>query len=169
MDEPASALDPLSTARIEDLIAELRKNYTIVIVTHNMQQAARVSDHTAFFFDGRLIEFDERPVIHEAKTEEDGRLYNRTIRLGRKETYMPSIWSRDRAPEEDDSWARRRRRGNGAPGGQIHRKFETSNWRRRLDADLKSTTSRSTSKRTATRSSRCTNRSPMTSASSSPR
>lgn len=57
MDEPASALDPASTARIEDLIFELKKNYTIIIVTHNMQQAARISDHTAFFFEGKLIEF----------------------------------------------------------------------------------------------------------------
>jgi phosphate transport system ATP-binding protein len=56
LDEPASALDPASTARIEDLIFELKQNYTIVIVTHNMQQAARVSDQTAFFFQGRLIE-----------------------------------------------------------------------------------------------------------------
>ena len=56
MDEPASALDPISTAKIEDLIGELRKNYTIVIVTHNMQQAVRISDYTAFFFEGRLIE-----------------------------------------------------------------------------------------------------------------
>ncbi len=59
MDEPASALDPLSTAKIEELIFELKKNYTIVIVTHNMQQAARVSDFTAFFYMGRLIEFDK--------------------------------------------------------------------------------------------------------------
>lgn len=57
MDEPASALDPRSTAKIEDLIGELRNQYTIVIVTHNMQQAARVSDHTAFFFEGRLVEY----------------------------------------------------------------------------------------------------------------
>ena len=57
MDEPASALDPASTAKIEDLIFELKANYTIVIVTHNMQQAARVSDVTAFFYEGRLIEF----------------------------------------------------------------------------------------------------------------
>ena len=57
MDEPASALDPKSTARIEDLIGELRKNYTIIIVTHNMQQAARVSDFTAFFYEGTLVEF----------------------------------------------------------------------------------------------------------------
>jgi phosphate transport system ATP-binding protein len=56
MDEPASALDPAATTRIEDLIYELKKNYTIVIVTHNMQQAARVSDLTAFFYQGRLIE-----------------------------------------------------------------------------------------------------------------
>jgi phosphate transport system ATP-binding protein len=57
MDEPCSALDPKSTARIEDLITELRSNYTIIIVTHNMQQAARVSDRTAFFYEGQLIEF----------------------------------------------------------------------------------------------------------------
>ncbi len=56
LDEPASALDPASTARIEDLIFELKRDYTIVIVTHNMQQAARVSDVTAFFFQGRLVE-----------------------------------------------------------------------------------------------------------------
>lgn len=59
MDEPASALDPIATAKIEELIQELKKNYTIVIVTHNMQQAARVSDLTAFLYLGKLIEFDE--------------------------------------------------------------------------------------------------------------
>jgi phosphate transport system ATP-binding protein len=58
MDEPASALDPLATAHIEDLILELKKNFTIVIVTHNMQQAARISDFTAFFYLGELIEYD---------------------------------------------------------------------------------------------------------------
>ncbi|HVU28469.1 MAG TPA: phosphate ABC transporter ATP-binding protein PstB [Verrucomicrobiae bacterium] len=58
MDEPASALDPLATQKIEDLILELKKDYTIVIVTHNMQQAARSSDFTAFFYLGELIEFD---------------------------------------------------------------------------------------------------------------
>ncbi len=57
MDEPASALDPLSTSKIEELIHELKKDYTIVIVTHNMQQASRVSDYTAFFYLGELIEF----------------------------------------------------------------------------------------------------------------
>jgi phosphate transport system ATP-binding protein len=59
MDEPASALDPIATAKIEELIYDLKKDYTIVIVTHNMQQAARVSDHTAFFYLGKLIELDE--------------------------------------------------------------------------------------------------------------
>jgi len=63
MDEPASALDPASTARVEDLIFELRRNYTIVIVTHNMQQAARVSEYTAFFYQGRLIEIDKTDQI----------------------------------------------------------------------------------------------------------
>jgi phosphate transport system ATP-binding protein len=63
MDEPASALDPASTARVEDLIFELKRNYTIVIVTHNMQQAARVSNWTAFFNHGHLIEFDETQKI----------------------------------------------------------------------------------------------------------
>ena len=57
MDEPCSALDPRSTTRIEDLIGELRGEYTIIIVTHNMQQAARVSDYTAFLYEGALVEF----------------------------------------------------------------------------------------------------------------
>jgi len=63
MDEPASALDPISTAKIEDLIYDLKKNYTVVIVTHNMQQASRVSDKTAFFYLGELIEYDETQKI----------------------------------------------------------------------------------------------------------
>ena len=63
MDEPASALDPISTAKIEDLIYELKSKFTIVIVTHNMQQAARVSDKTAFFYLGELIEFDDTKKI----------------------------------------------------------------------------------------------------------
>ena len=74
MDEPASALDPRSTARIEDLIGELRNKYTIVIVTHNMQQAARVSDLTAFFYEGQLIETGPTKQIftkpREKKTED---------------------------------------------------------------------------------------------------
>lgn len=64
-DEPCSALDPTSTAKIEDLLRELRKDYTIVIVTHNMQQAGRVSDYTAFFLMGELIEFGETEKIFE--------------------------------------------------------------------------------------------------------
>jgi phosphate transport system ATP-binding protein len=59
MDEPCSALDPIATARVEELVHELKKQFTIVIVTHNMQQAARVSDRTAFFFMGKLIEYNE--------------------------------------------------------------------------------------------------------------
>ena len=57
MDEPASSLDPKSTTRIEDLIGELRETYTIVIVTHNMEQAARVSDYTLFLYEGNMIEY----------------------------------------------------------------------------------------------------------------
>jgi len=59
MDEPASALDPIATAKIEELILKLKENYTIIIVTHNMQQAARISDKTAFFYMGELIEYDK--------------------------------------------------------------------------------------------------------------
>jgi len=57
LDEPASALDPISTAKIEELVNEMKEKYTIIIVTHNMQQAARVSDYTAFMYIGELIEF----------------------------------------------------------------------------------------------------------------
>ena len=58
MDEPTSSLDPLSTSRIEELIFELKKDYTIVIVTHNLQQAGRISDYTAFLYMGELIEYN---------------------------------------------------------------------------------------------------------------
>ena len=74
MDEPASALDPIATAKIEELIHELRERYTVVIVTHNMQQAARVSDFTAFFYMGELIEHGQTPKIFtnpaETRTED---------------------------------------------------------------------------------------------------
>ncbi len=63
MDEPASALDPVATAKIEELILDLKNNFTIIIVTHNMQQAARISDYTAFFYLGELVEFDRTPKI----------------------------------------------------------------------------------------------------------
>jgi len=66
MDEPCSALDPIATAKIEDLISELTKRYTVVIVTHNMQQAARVSEYTGFFMMGKLIEFDTTQKIFTA-------------------------------------------------------------------------------------------------------
>jgi phosphate transport system ATP-binding protein len=59
MDEPCSALDPIATAKVEELIIELKKDFTIIIVTHNMQQASRVSELTAFFYLGNLVEFDE--------------------------------------------------------------------------------------------------------------
>ncbi len=74
MDEPTSALDPISTAKVEELIAEMKKNYTVVIVTHNMQQAGRISDNTAFFLLGDLIEYDKTEKIFNnpsnKKTEE---------------------------------------------------------------------------------------------------
>jgi len=74
MDEPCSALDPIATARIEELIVELKKSYTIIIVTHNMQQAARIADYTGFLFMGELIEFDDTELIFrrpkEQKTED---------------------------------------------------------------------------------------------------
>jgi len=69
MDEPASALDPIATQRIEELIYDLKKTYTIVIVTHNMQQAARVSDYTAFFWLGRMVEYDRTERIFTAPAE----------------------------------------------------------------------------------------------------
>lgn len=70
MDEPTSALDPISTAKIEELIGELSANYTIVIVTHNMQQAARISDYTAFFLQGEVIEFDTTEKIFKAPSDQ---------------------------------------------------------------------------------------------------
>ncbi len=70
MDEPTSALDPISSAKIEELIYELKQEYTIVIVTHNMQQAGRVSDHTAFFYMGELIEYDDTKTIFTNPKEE---------------------------------------------------------------------------------------------------
>ena len=75
MDEPASALDPTATQKIEDLIYELKQEYTIVIVTHNMQQAARVSDHTAFFYMGELVEFGETDALFTNPREEQTEAY----------------------------------------------------------------------------------------------
>lgn len=70
MDEPCSSLDPIATAKIEDLIGELKKNYTVIIVTHNMQQAARVSDYTAYMYLGKMIEYGETAQIFENPKEE---------------------------------------------------------------------------------------------------
>ncbi|HWB62021.1 MAG TPA: phosphate ABC transporter ATP-binding protein PstB [Chitinophagales bacterium] len=75
MDEPASALDPISNARIEELIWEMKKKYTIVIVTHNMQQAARVSDYTAFFYLGELVEYDATKTLFTAPKKEQTQNY----------------------------------------------------------------------------------------------
>ncbi|EPA2205548.1 phosphate ABC transporter ATP-binding protein PstB [Listeria monocytogenes] len=71
MDEPTSALDPISTAKVEDLILELKKDYTIVIVTHNMQQASRISDETAFFLNGRIVEFADTTSIFTIPAEKE--------------------------------------------------------------------------------------------------
>ena len=82
MDEPTSALDPISTSKIEDLAQELKEKYTIVIVTHNMQQAARISDKTAFFLLGDLIEFGVTDDIFEPPARQaDGRLHHREVWL----------------------------------------------------------------------------------------
>ncbi|EAC5361842.1 phosphate ABC transporter ATP-binding protein [Listeria monocytogenes] len=71
MDEPTSSLDPISTAKVEDLILELKKDYTIVIVTHNMQQASRISDETAFFLNGRIVEFADTTSIFTNPAEKE--------------------------------------------------------------------------------------------------
>lgn len=71
MDEPTSALDPLSTQKIEDLMIELKKDFTVVVVTHNMQQASRVSDYTAFFLMGKVIEFDKTEKIFLAPSKKE--------------------------------------------------------------------------------------------------
>ena len=82
MDEPASALDPLATGKIEELILELKKDYTIVIVTHNMQQASRISDFTAFFYLGDLVEFDAyKKNLHQPIQKTNRRLCDRPVRL----------------------------------------------------------------------------------------
>ena len=70
MDEPCSALDPTATAKIEELLTQLKRDYTIIIVTHNLQQASRVSDYTAFFYLGKLVEFDETTALFENPREE---------------------------------------------------------------------------------------------------
>jgi phosphate transport system ATP-binding protein len=75
MDEPCSALDPIATGKIEELILQLKEEYTIVIVTHNMQQAARVSDRTAFLYMGRLIEYADTETIFTNPKQEQTEAY----------------------------------------------------------------------------------------------
>ena len=88
-DEPCSALDPISTAKIEELIDELKADYTIVIVTHNMQQAARVSDFTAFMYLGELVEFGATAKIFtSAERPAHPGLHHRPLRLSRRRTRM---------------------------------------------------------------------------------
>ena len=70
MDEPTSALDPISTLKVEELVQELKKDYSIVIVTHNMQQAARISDRTAFFLNGEVIEYDKTDIIFQTPADQ---------------------------------------------------------------------------------------------------
>ena len=70
MDEPTSALDPISTAKIEELVLELKKDYTIIIVTHNMQQATRISDKTAFFLLGEMIEYEDTTSLFSVPRDE---------------------------------------------------------------------------------------------------
>ena len=82
MDEPCSALDPIATTKIEELIHELKEKVTIVIVTHNMQQAARSSDYTAFFYVGELIEFGETSkLVHRTGQTPNRRLHHRPFRM----------------------------------------------------------------------------------------
>jgi phosphate transport system ATP-binding protein len=84
MDEPASALDPIATAKIEDLIDELAAEYTVVIVTHNMQQAARISDRTAVFLTGgELVEVDDTDTIFENPESDRRKLDHRHVRVRR--------------------------------------------------------------------------------------
>jgi len=70
MDEPTSALDPISTLKVEELVQELKKDYSIIIVTHNMQQAARISDRTAFFLNGEVVEYDKTDVIFQTPADQ---------------------------------------------------------------------------------------------------
>ena len=105
MDEPCSALDPIATAKVEELIHQLKRNYTIVIVTHNMQQAGRCSDHTAFFYLGRLIEFGATSKIFSNPGQKTDRgLHHRPIRLirshDRSQTYPRNLRRSARLPAQ---------------------------------------------------------------------
>ena len=109
MDEPASALDPIATQRIEELIYQLKTTYTIIIVTHNMQQAARVSDVTGFFWLGRLVECDRTEQdLHRSAREADGGLRDREVRLsgaGSNASFRTSAKSSSSARPGCSKWA----------------------------------------------------------------
>ena len=75
LDEPTSALDPISTLKIEELVTKIKNDYTIIIVTHNMQQALRISDKTAFFLNGSIIEYDDTDKIFNCPTNEKTKAY----------------------------------------------------------------------------------------------
>ena len=95
MDEPASALDPIATSKIEDLIDELKKEYTVVIVTHSMQQAARISDYTAFFLMGEIDrDRDDVVDIHQAQGQAHRRLHHRAGTASRPRSGTPHVDSR---------------------------------------------------------------------------
>ena len=81
MDEPTSALDPISTTKIEDLMEDLKKKYTVIVVTHNMQQAVRVSDYTAFFLVGEMVEFGETKQLFSYPRDKRTEDYNRKVWL----------------------------------------------------------------------------------------
>ena len=132
LDEPCSALDPISTAKIEELIDELKTDYTIVIVTHNMQQAARVSDFTAFMYLGELIEFDTTSKIFTApERPADPGLHHRPLRL----TGRGSGKDNDNDERTHRQGLRRRSPGprphgrrDGRPGREADRRFASMRW-----------------------------------------
>ena len=122
MDEPCSALDPIATLKIEELIYSLKEKYTIVIVTHNLQQAARVSDRTAFFWLGRLVEYGAHPGhVHEAAGEADRGLHHGPVRLERpqeKDRHGTTSFRRRAAGAQEPparAWARWSRSACTAP------------------------------------------------------
>ena len=168
MDEPASALDPIATQRIEELIYQLKARYTIVIVTHNMQQAARVSDQTAFFWLGRLVEVrPDRPDLHEPGREADGRLRHREGSdrpVGRDHDRSSAFPGGARTAQDAAARDGRARRG---PGPRRGRRRWSSATPALVDARARAATGRSTSctsKSTTAASScwRCTSRWPST-------
>ena len=114
MDEPCSALDPIATARIEELLDELSENYTIVIVTHSMQQAARVSQHAAFFHLGELVRAGrDRRVVHQPPGFAHPGLHHRPLRLSAREksewradtSFGPSTRTSSTFPRSSSKWA----------------------------------------------------------------